>query len=515
MLNMHLSPKKIIAPCHQYLTVNPNFIVLEASLKAAQFADSHDALKVGEDVRISFPELIGIEPILIDILEGRQKSFELKGIARSDFQGKTNPSSSKVKTPLYFDLYVVADYEQNNSASQLIIILEDATERMVLKQTLAQRNNEAHLLLSSLEASKTYIDSIINSMADALIVTTASGLIKTINPSTEKLFGYRQEELIGQPISKLIRDKRFIQNINDRSTSISGEIFKDVEMACTTKLGEEISIAFSCSVIQTNIEDLDNFVYIGRDMTERKQTEIEMRKTLERERELRELKSNFISMASHEFRTPMTSILSSTELLEIYAKQWADERKTKHFSRIKASIERMTELLNDVLLFSKIESGKLKFNPSPLNLEQFCKNLVEELQVGVGVNHQIKLRYSGQFANACMDEKLLLHILSNLLTNAIKYSPEESTVQLRYSCQENEVIFEIQDEGIGIPIEDQARLFESFHRAKNVGNIPGTGLGLSIVHNSVELHGGTITFTSQVGLGTTFRVSLPLNSRPD
>lgn len=508
---MHLTPQTILAPCHQYLTIDRNFIVLKSSWNAAQFSDSPDDFQIGEDVRLFFPELVGIEPILIDILEGRQKSFELKGIARSDFSAKNNYYSD-LQSPIYFDLYVVNYYEKDRFEPQLIVILEDATERMVLKQTLTQRNNEAHLLLSSLEASKTYIDSIINSMADALIVTTASGLIKTINPSTEKLFGYSQEELIGQPISTLIRDKRFIQNINSHSTSVSGEIFKDLETGCQTKSGEEISIAFSCSVIQTNIEDLNNFVYIGRDMTERKRTELEMMKALERERELRELKSSFISMASHEFRTPMTSILSSTELLEIYANQWADDRKSKHFTRIKASIERMTELLNDVLLFSKIESRTLKFNPNPLDLREFCENLTEEIQTGIGIDHQIKLRYSDSSLSAYMDEKLLLQILSNLLANAVKYSPQETTVQLRCFYQETEVTFEIQDEGIGIPIEDQARLFESFHRAKNVGNIPGTGLGLSIVKNSVELHGGTITFISQVGLGTTFRVTLPLNS---
>ncbi|HEY9599682.1 MAG TPA: PAS domain-containing sensor histidine kinase [Cyanophyceae cyanobacterium] len=508
---MHLTPQTILAPCHQYLIIDCNLIVLKSSWNAAQFADSPDDFNVGEDVRLSFPELVGIEPILMDILEGRQKSFELKGIARSYFSGETN-NFSNVAASIYFDLHVANYYEKGSSEPQLIVILEDATERMVLRQTLAQRNNEAHLLMSSLEASKTYIDSIINSMADALIVTTASGLIKTINPSTQRLFGYCQEELIGQPISKLIKDERFSQTINSSSGSVSGEIFKDLEMVCQTKAGEEICIAFSASLIQTDIEDLNNFVYIGRDMTERKQTEIEMMKALDRERELRELKSNFISMASHEFRTPMTSILSSTELLEIYGNQWAYDRKTKHFDRIKVSVERMTELLNDVLLFSKIESGKLKFNPSPLNLREFCEDLTEEIQTGIGINHQIKLRYSGSAPSAYMDEKLLLHILSNLLANAVKYSPQETTVKLRCFCQETEVCFEIQDEGIGIPIEDQARLFESFHRAKNVGNIPGTGLGLSIVKNSVELHGGTITFISQVGIGTTFRVTLPLNS---
>jgi signal transduction histidine kinase len=237
-----------------------------------------------------------------------------------------------------------------------------------------------------------------------------------------------------------------------------------------------------------------------------------MIKALEREKELRELKSRFISMTSHEFRNPMTSILSSIELLETYGQTWTAEKKLKHYDRTKAAVRRMTELLEDVLLVSQAEAGKLEFNPTPLALKTFCSDLVEEIQLGVGETHKINFVYSGSDINACMDEKLLLHILMNLLTNAIKYSSPDTTVFFGCYCEDGEVTFKIKDEGIGIPTEDQQRLFESFHRAKNVGNIPGTGLGLAIVQRSVELHNGKITFTSEVGVGTTFIVSLPLNN---
>jgi signal transduction histidine kinase len=172
----------------------------------------------------------------------------------------------------------------------------------------------------------------------------------------------------------------------------------------------------------------------------------------------------------------------------------------------------MTSLLDDVLLFSKVEAGKLEFNPKPLVLKKFCSDLVEELQLGIGVNHKLTFVYSSPCQNACMDEKLLMHILGNLLSNAIKYSPQDTTILFGCYCNEEEVIFEVKDEGIGIPTEDQGRLFESFHRAKNVGNIPGTGLGLAIVRNSVDLHGGRIIVESEAGVGTTFKVILPLDS---
>jgi signal transduction histidine kinase len=287
---------------------------------------------------------------------------------------------------------------------------------------------------------------------------------------------------------------------------------KDVEVICQTKTGEEIPIAFSCSAIPTEIEGLEHFVYIGRDISDRKRVEAEMIKALERERELRELKSCFVSMASHEFRTPLTTIVSSTELLEIYGQKWTEDKKQKHYQRIEAAVDRMTNLLDDVLLFSKVEAGKLEFNPKPLVLKDFCSDLVEELQLGIGVNHKLTFVYSGPCQNACMDEKLLMHILGNLLSNAIKYSPQDTTILFGCYCNEEEVIFEVKDEGIGIPTEDQGRLFESFHRAKNVGNIPGTGLGLAIVRNSVDLHGGRIIVESEPGVGTTFKVILPLDS---
>ena len=243
----------------------------------------------------------------------------------------------------------------------------------------------------------------------------------------------------------------------------------------------------------------------------RKQAEEEVSKALEQERELSELKSRFISMTSHEFRTPLTTILSSAELLEDYGDDWSKNKKVEHLQRIQNSVDRMTQLLNDVLLLGKVEAGKLECQPSPMNLNKFCSDLIEELQLGDGKNHTITFVKKGEWSTAYMDEKLLRQILSNLLSNAIKYSPVGSTVQMTASCKKGEVIFKIKDSGIGIPSEDLQRLFDTFHRAKNVGTIPGTGLGMAIVKKSVDLHGGQITVNTEVGVGTVFTVTLPLN----
>lgn len=246
-----------------------------------------------------------------------------------------------------------------------------------------------------------------------------------------------------------------------------------------------------------------------RDSNESRRVAAEISKVLAKEKELGELKSGFVTMDSHEFRTPLATILSSTELLEHYSHKWAEERKITHLRRIQVAVKHMTELLNDVLLIGKAEAGKLEFEPTPLNLVQFCRGLVEDIQVSTD-NHIVAFCSQGQCTNTCMDEKLLRHILVNLLSNAIKYSPQGGTVHFDLVCNQEVVTFQVRDQGIGVPVADQAQLFAPFHRASNVGTISGTGLGLAIVKKSVDLHSGKLTVESEVGVGTTFIVTIPL-----
>lgn len=189
---------------------------------------------------------------------------------------------------------------------------------------------------------------------------------------------------------------------------------------------------------------------IIRDITERKRVEADIRTALEKEKELSLLKSRFVTMASHEFRTPLATILSSTELLEYYSHKWSEEKKATHLQRIQSSVQHMTRLLDDVLLIGKAEAGKLDFKPTMLNIEEFCHDLVEEVQLTSSA-HTIDFRSSAQCVNVCLDEKLLRHILSNLLSNAIKYSPQGGTVCFDFDGNSTQVVFRIQDQGIGIP----------------------------------------------------------------
>ncbi len=265
----------------EYIVVDQDFNILETSLGVQRFADREafgastlysakatlgacpkDVLK-GKDVRVGFPELFGLEDILIDILEGRQTNFELPGIGRFLPDG----------TSLYFDLCIIKNqYEKNHENQRLIILFEDVTERMVLEQTLVQAANEKGLLLSTIEASKAYIEKIFMSMADALLVTTPSGIIKTINQATQDLFGYSEEELIGKPISLVLGEEQLLPEASQTNLLLN-EALKNVEVVCQTKTGEKVAIAFSCSAIETDIADLQNFIYIGRDITERQRAQ--------------------------------------------------------------------------------------------------------------------------------------------------------------------------------------------------------------------------------------------------
>ncbi|MGI0492898.1 ATP-binding protein [Alkalinema pantanalense CENA528] len=247
----------------------------------------------------------------------------------------------------------------------------------------------------------------------------------------------------------------------------------------------------------------------------RHQSETALRASLQQQQELCEVQARFVSMVAHEFRNPLNSILFSTELLNRYGAQLDDGKRDAYFQRIHGSIRRMHQLLDDVLTIGEAEAGKLSYQPQPLNLLQVCHEVLHDLQPPEGSTHPVVFTYSpdslhGRNAQYCLDERLIRHILGNLLSNAIKYSPQGQSIAFDLVCRTEDVVFRIQDQGIGIPIADQGKLFHEFHRASNVRTIPGTGLGLAIVKQCVDRHGGRVEFQSEVGRGTTFTVTLPL-----
>jgi signal transduction histidine kinase len=261
---------------------------------------------------------------------------------------------------------------------------------------------------------------------------------------------------------------------------------------------------------------------LAQEIQTRKKLELELQvaqaenlKSLEKERELNQLRSRFITMTSHEFRTPLTTILGSAQLLKNRSSKWSEEKKLTYFNQIEATILHMTQMLDDILLINQAESAKLTFHPSPSHLIEFCQSLLSASHLQEAERARIVLNVEGECFGPdkklpLVDIKLLECILMNLLTNALKYSTPHTPIQLSLKCDQERAIFQVEDQGIGIPKEEQLQLFQPFHRAKNVGKIAGTGLGLAVTKRCVELHQGEISFTSKEGYGATFTVNIPL-----
>ena len=230
---------------------------------------------------------------------------------------------------------------------------------------------------------------------------------------------------------------------------------------------------------------------------------------LQQEQRLSKLRANALSIASHDLRTPLATILSSSELLRYYGDRWSLEQKTKHFQRIESTVIEMTELLEDLLTTRKLEEGKLLFQPLPLDIVNFCTQIVEEFRLNLNSKHQLFFICNHHYYQGYFDEKLLRHILLNLISNACKYSPQGGKIMVKLTCELSKITFQIQDEGIGMSTADQGNIFQIFERATNVGNIKGTGLGLYIVKQAVKLHKGIIGVESQEGIGTCFTITIP------
>jgi PAS domain S-box-containing protein len=245
------------------------------------------------------------------------------------------------------------------------------------------------------------------------------------------------------------------------------------------------------------------------DITESRYIE-RMRVSLGKQKELSDLWLRFFSMASHDFRTPLGTILFAVEILGSCNERWLDEKILRNINRIRTAAEELKQFLEDILMLNRLEVG-LTFTPKFLNLTELCRRSIEDIQLATVTGTHIDFVHRGESDSSSVDEKLLRPILSNLLSNAVKYSPAGSTVSLILTCESDKAVFQICDRGIGIPPEIRSKLFEPFQRGENIGNVPGSGLGLAIVKKCVELHEGSIAVKSEIGVGTTFTVTIPLD----
>ncbi|MBW4554148.1 MAG: PAS domain-containing protein [Aphanocapsa sp. GSE-SYN-MK-11-07L] len=395
-----------------------------------------------------------------------------------------------------FEIDVLAQ-SFNQMAKQLgaaFLGLEQANSQ--LEQRVARRTN-------ALRQAEAELRGLLCAMNELILVFDANGTLVKIAQTSTDLPDKPTEAAIGKSLAEVFPTAQVDELAIAIQQALGIQQTHIVEYC--HRIGEK-EIWCSASISPINEQ---NVILVARDITEEHEAAIELQEDLDREKQLNELKSRFVSMTSHEFRTPLTTILSSVDLLESRSHNWAEARDLKHLERIQTAVKRMTALLNDVLVISKADADRLEFDPTELDIEDYCRNLVEEMQPSATAKHQLVFEVKGQCGLVWMDEKLLQHILPNLLSNALKYSPDGGQVFFRLHCQAQAVRFEVQDQGIGIPPSDRDQIFDSFHRARNVGNISGTGLGLAIVKKSVDLHGGTVHIDSQVGEGTTFTVVLP------
>lgn len=390
---------------------------------------------------------------------------------------------------------------------------------------------------------------------EGILVTNQLGEIIKINRAAEFMFGYGKGELLGQKIETLIPRKYsekhvrhrqgFEKSPNPRSMGIGMDLHglkKDgtefpVEVSLSPFESEngKYVIAFIIDItirrkqddllkksnqelkyyttelesVNTKLENRvrDRTLILEEAMHELERSRLELSLALEREKELGELKSRFVSMASHEFRTPLTTILSSLSLISKYTELGDTDKQNRHIQKIKASVTSLTDLLNDVLSVSKLEEGKVQSNPEPFTVSEVVNEILETLQTIVKPGQKISYTRKGDEI-ITLDKKILKHILLNLISNALKFSGDNAEIKVKTLVKNNCLTLTVSDNGIGISEEDQKHLFERFFRGKNVTNIQGTGLGLNIVAQYVKLLNGNIEVKSKLNNGTTFTIDL-------
>lgn len=374
------------------------------------------------------------------------------------------------------------------------LILEDQMQVTKLAENKAQRSQEQFMAIA-----KNFPKGLIVVFnADFELVYVEGEELQRLHLKKSNFEGICVDEISVLSAEQIIKIKNDIQRTID-GKNLSFEIeFKDS------------SYAVNSTPLHSNGKNNVWALFVYHNITEQKEVQNELAKSLKVEQELNVLKSRFISMASHEFRTPLSAILSSAILIGKQNEVGKEERRIKHVDRIRTHVKHLVVILNDFLSLSKLEEGKIEAKPQDFELIQFCKNVVDEMEATKKDGQTIQLKHTPLEIKTSLDPKLLAHILTNLLSNALKYSKEGQEVVLELEETSKTITFKIRDKGLGIPESEQKNLFERFFRAENVTNIQGTGLGLHIVKQYTELMEGSVSFTSKTGKGSTFTIELPL-----
>jgi PAS domain S-box-containing protein len=363
----------------------------------------------------------------------------------------------------------------------------------------------------SLRANERRFRGLFENNNDAVFIIGLDNIILAANTRAVNMLRYPVDEIVGSHASRFTvaeaGDSSAESMFPDFSCGSVPIYERQFRRADGSIIEAEINVALVCG----NDGRPMHIQSIVRDITERKRIEHELRESLAREKELGDMKMRFVSIVSHEFRTPLATIQAASDVLRYYSVKMTPDQIDLRFDKIQSTVKHMVSLLEDVLTLGQAQSGVLIANLEPINLVEFCQTVLDDLRAGNTKGGEIMFACNAVGAiSVDADIKLLRQIITNLVTNARKYSPNGAPVQVRLTGSVTSAVIEVVDSGIGIPEDDQKHLFEAFYRASNTGTISGTGLGLAITKRAVELHAGTISVKSTVGVGTTFIVTLPI-----
>ncbi|MBI1279557.1 MAG: PAS domain S-box protein [Anaerolineaceae bacterium] len=366
-----------------------------------------------------------------------------------------------------------------------------------------------------LETSKQLLQAILDNLVDGILTFDEKGEIQSVNRAGAYIFGYAADDMIGQNIGTLIPSLAYQNTNGNGSLKAQLERLKGLgdELEGQRKDGSAFPIYVATNEVKLDHHTL--YTATIQDFTERKFMESQvldkerLNIELDKERELRDVKNRFISMMSHDLKTPLAAIRLANSMLRNYGDRSSAEEKQETYDTIDQQVEHLTEMINDVMTISRQDFTGAELDRQIIDLETYCRDIIEELQLAYRMKRRLNFSGTDRRIEALIDVKVMRRALMNLLTNAIKYSPEGKPVNMELTYADCQAILKVKDQGIGIPADDLPRLFDPFSRASNVGNIQGTGLGLAIAKQAVELHGGTISVESKLGKGTTFTITLP------
>jgi hypothetical protein len=402
---------------------------------------------------------------------------------------------------LYINISFVPLREVDDLITGITAVVMEVTEQVAARHRV--------------EASAAYLQRLFQLTTTAIgIVRGPKFVVELANPIICALWGRTEDQLLGIPLFEAmpeVQGQGFEELLADvlqtRKPFIGNEL--PVTLYRNEKL-ETIYVEFTYEPFPDVNGQVDRIIITAIDATKRVQIRQQVEQLLIQERELNQLKSNFVSMASHEFRTPMATILSSASLISDYDSASDGDNRLRHVQRIQSAVHRLTRILDDFLVITQLEQKKRADKVQNLVLSHFCNEVIEVMEDFIKPGQHIHCQHQNETQTITIDGDMVKNILINLLSNASKYSPEGADILLTTAVHSNQLVLSVKDWGIGIPELDQDKLFTNFFRARNARHLPGTGLGLYIVKRSVDLLGGTIAFESRLKSGTTFTIQLPL-----